>query len=262
MLRAYVLFAVVGLFAWSATTSRAATVFYDDFESSDPVGTVLPDLPPVGDAWKKYVSTSTDSFITTNPESEARNSSPNVYRTNRTSPNNPNGVPTVIAPLSAYDSSRIALNQNATVSFKYYDSGSPNTNSLSLIINQATPGTVPTGLAAAGINFFNGNINQAGAGTLATYTANTWHDVKVDLNFATQRYALSVNDVVVAPSVAFLNSGRTTLTNLWFGHYAGNSLYYIDDVSVSFTPEPTSLATLALGSLLLGLTYRRRISRS
>jgi hypothetical protein len=254
------MFAVAGLIVLTESTTSASTVFYDDFESADPVGTVLPDLPPVGEPWKKYVSTSVDSYITTNPESEARNSSPNVYRTTRTVPNNPTGVPTVIAPISGYDSSRIALNQNATVEFKYRDSGTP--NSLSFIVNQAAPGTVPTGLAATGINFVNGVIFQAGAGNLGTYTANDWHDIKIDLDFATQRYALSVNGAVVAPSVAFLNAGRTTLTNLWFGHYSGNSLFYIDDVKVSLVPEPTTIATLAFGSLMLGFTVRRRISQN
>jgi hypothetical protein len=217
-------------------------VFFDDFEEADPIGTILPDTPPIGEDWKKYNANSTDSFIAANPESEARNTSPLSYSDARPDPPTPGvGVALMIAPLAEVHQDLIETNGNAKISFKYYDTGQQ--YGLSFIANEATPGTVPTGLAATGLSFLNGTLNQAGFGNSnLTYTTTDWHDIELNLDFVAQQYTLSVDGILGSSAIPFLDNGRATLTNLWFGHYARPSHYYIDDVRVSTTgPAPSSL---------------------
>jgi hypothetical protein len=208
-------------------------VFSDDFQSADAPGTILPDAPPIGDPWRLYVANAVDSRIDNNPSSEARNNSTLSYFISRPDPVSPGtGVSTAIAPIAQVYRDLIADNGNAKISFKYYDTGA--TNGLSFIANNSVPGVVPTGNAATGLNFNNGVIFQTGSGaTNVNYTVNDWHDVQLDLDFVAQSYTLTLNGVL-APSVyPFLNSGRPTISNLWFGNYGRPSAFYIDDVRVS-----------------------------
>jgi hypothetical protein len=234
-----------------AQADLTTTLFFDDFESADPAGTFMPDKPPVGPNWLRYVpnSNSTIAHIDANPESEAANSSALAYFNSRPSfvPNG-TGVHTLIAPLDVWARNLVASNQNARVEFKYYDYGLGGTNpGLSLIVNElATPGSAaPTGFAEAGLSFNNQTVSQAGApATGIAYTHEDWHTVQLDFDFNAQNYRITFDGTLSPAVMPFVNSSRTTITNLWIAHYSTNTQYYIDDVRVTTSgPEAGPLKT-------------------
>jgi hypothetical protein len=210
------------------------TLFFDNFESADPVGTLLPDAPPVGEPWRLYVPTTLDGHIAANPGSNPRNTSSKVYHQLRPTTPTGGGVTTLIAPLSQASQNLILGNGNARVSFKYYETGP---YGLSLIANTAPVGTVPTGFQATGVGFNSGYITYTGASPSPnSYNNLEWYDVKVDIDFTTKTYAVTVNDEV-SPTVPFVSNTVETLTNIWLGNWASGADWYFDDLRVTTSGE-------------------------
>jgi hypothetical protein len=245
MLLKWKLISISGLVAGSLIVARAnaqdieTVVFFDDFESADPIGTFLPDSPPIGEDWRLYVSNSTDASISANPESESRNSSSLVLHVTRPEPPTP-GVspPNMIAPISGAHQDLIEAQQNARIEFKYYDD---DIYGLSLIANQAPVGTVPTGQAATGIGMNSGIVFNSGAPpNNLGYTQFDWHDVQVDIDFATETYTLTLDGVMDSVVTPFTNSGAgvVTLTSVWLSCWSRPGSFFVDDLRVSTTGPP------------------------
>jgi hypothetical protein len=229
---------VIGLLVVAGANAQdiETVIFFDDFESADPIGTLLPDSPPIGEDWRFYVSNSVDGSISANPASQARNSSALVYHMTRPDPATP-GVspPILIAPISEAHQDLVLGNANASIEFKYYEVGP---YGISLIANEAPVGTVPTGISATGLGLNSGLIQYTGYGTSpGTYSSFEWHDVRLDLNFETQQYTVTIDEVVDS-TVPFVNGGLDTITNVWIANYFRPADYYFDDIRVTTEGPP------------------------
>jgi hypothetical protein len=220
------------LLAARADADITTTLFFDDFQDADPVGTFMPDKPPTGPDWKRFVPNSTVDLahLAANPVSDARNNSSIVYFNSRPSivPNGV-GVHTMIAPLDLWASNLIASNKNARVEFKYLDNALGGSNpGLSFIANElANPGSAaPTGFAETGLSFNNLVVSQSGApATGISYTHDAWHGVQLDFDFNAQNYRITFDGVQSAAVMPFVNANRATITNLWIAHVSSNTSY-------------------------------------
>jgi hypothetical protein len=248
----------VGL--WCGARAGAEVVFFDDFEAADPIGTIVPDSPPVGEDWVKRNPDHVDSNIAANPEIEARNSSSLVYRMYRPNPRF-TSVAIMLAPISAADTALIAANKRATIEFKYYElditsGGNDGTGGINIIANEApaVAGTLPAN-SSTGLSMSNGSFHQTGFGSVAgfNYTTDDWHDVRMDLDFVAKTYLLSL-DGVAGPTLPFTDAPATTLRHIWLSYNNQPAEYFIDDLRVTSVPEPSTLALACLS--LLGLAVR------
>jgi hypothetical protein len=244
----------------------AEVVFFDDFEAADPVGTILPDSPPVGENWVKRNPDHVDSNIAANPEIEARNSSSLVYRMYRPDPRF-TSVSIMLAPISAVDTALIAANKAATIEFKYYElditsGGNNGTGGLNIIANEApaVAGTLPVN-SSTGLSMSNGGFHQTGFGNVPgiSFTTDDWHDVRLDIDFIAKNYLLSLNGVA-GPTLPFTDATATTIRHLWLSYSNQPAEYFIDDLRVTTVPEPTTLALVCLSLLGVasGLVRRRK----
>lgn len=80
------------------------------------------------------------------------------------------------------------------------------------------------------------------------FARDQWVHVKLDIDFAAQKYDITLGNAPKESGFAFA-SATTGLGNLIFYAGAGDTTYYLDNVVV--TPEPVSLALLGIGALIL-----------
>ncbi len=121
---------------------------------------------------------------------------------------------------------------------------------------------------AGGVNFVaGGDITpiSAGASATGTFSADTWHDLSLTLNYQAQTYGVSLDGSVLASDVAFCG-GNASCTgddvpkfgDVFFDAFnSGGGAGYIDDVTVSSAPEPFAWTLMLVGTGMLGAALRQ-----
>jgi hypothetical protein len=97
-----------------------------------------------------------------------------------------------------------------------------------------------------------------GATTNMTIARGVWYDYKLVFDYTTNKYQGYVNGTLVAPAAAMPHHhgfGDIDLTRWGSASNKCNDLAYFDDLTITTTPEPTTLSLLGLGALAL---LRRR----
>ena len=95
----------------------------------------------------------------------------------------------------------------------------------------------------------------------AVYEPKQWHHVGFDVNFKTDRLALTIDDVTVG-DLKFQAGDLDKIQTLALWVPSGGGLWgraAFDNFRLSIIPEPSSIALLAIGLIgLIGCTWRRR----
>jgi len=245
---------------------HATTIFYDDFEESDPVGTTMPDTPPVGPDWTDYYPGSTQHYIADNPSVDAVNPSDLAFYLER-GMSQPNAIMQV--PISEADQATIAANGSMTFEMKFYNIQMENTQGIALIGTGNQSGTL-TPRAFSPTFHGNGTVTASqytgdtwiNIDTGLTYTNDAWHTAMIVADFATDTYDLWIDGQTTddAQGLPFANQEQNDLTTI--GRIAIATGYkptgfYVDDVLVSTVPEPSTMG-LSLIALFVVAAIRPR----
>ncbi len=104
----------------------------------------------------------------------------------------------------------------------------------------------------------------------ASFSFDTWHNVSMTLDYATQTYDVSIDGQLLDSNIPFCGYEPTSniCTGVQSSKFEGIELVqtnglksgaiYPGDVSISEVPEPTTWAMMLAGFALTGLTLRRR----
>jgi len=244
----------------------AVTIFYDDFEESDPAITLMPDTPPIGLDWTDYYPGSTQHWIADNPAPDAVNSSALGFYMER-SMSQPNAIMQV--PISEEDQATIAANGSVTFEMKFYNIQMENTQGLSVFGTGNQSGTLTPRAFSAGFRG-DGTVTASqytgdtwiNIDTGLTYTNDAWHTAMIVADFATDTYDLWIDGQTTddAQGLPFANQEQNDLTTI--GRIAIATGYkptgfYVDDVLVSTVPEPSTMG-LSLIALFVVAAIRPR----
>jgi hypothetical protein len=246
---------LIGLLApWSESQAQVTTIItLDDFENPENIGQPLPDAPLIGLPWmfnNPNAALSGWSKVEANPApGDPRNTSSTAMHMQRFATGLPMGsaIPILISPFTPQNAELIGGNRQATIEFKYYEKGGAAPvagNGVSLIANQQpTPGTTPGTQASTGIGLRAEFIQFGPTTTTAAnfYTVDQWHDIQVNLDFATQRFTMFIDETQLPATTTpypFTNFNQNTVTNVWMGSFAAAADWWIDDFRVTTTGFP------------------------
>jgi len=129
-------------------------------------------------------------------------------------------------------------------------------------------GTAWNGGPQAGINVTGGAGGSAiietggmGGSSSVAITPGTWYEVKFVIRPDTTSggtYDVYVDDELLEADIDFPNDATSACAYLMYVHYMNDNAMYTDIDAINVTPEPATLAVLAIGGVMAPLLRRRR----
>lgn len=248
---------------FDSRVAKAELAFYDNYEA----GTIgaNPTTPVIGNPYVQQGSGTDNMTVQANPLNNANNSSAQVMRVQRAS-----GTPAgrVFIDLTPAQSAQIAAGDLLTVQFQHYQPEQA-TDSIALLVyenslHDFTANAIDVEfLKQRAVKHYNDGPPEGFVDTGLVGTAN-WDDVKVVVDFITNKWSISLNGGAPVANLPFRNNGDyTTAASLLFGPSTSPVLGYMDNVRVyvGAIPEPTGFVSLITGAVMLPLTRRRSQSR-